>query len=362
MAARGAKFLVLITTRGADTPEKRDFLEELKQAGVNVKLVYANVADRNTMTGLFEELGKNNPPVKGIFHLAGTLDDGVLALQNAERFEKVMAPKALGAWHLHQLTSGLSLDFFVCFSSMASVLGSPGQGNYAAANGFLDGLAHYRHALGLPALTINWGQWKETGMAARLDEKQKTRLNLMGLKAFDVDQGLKVLDAALQEKHPQLAAAALDWSRLGTYRAVPQTVMLQQLKSAGGAKQHELICAYLKKTVCSVMDFEETELDADRSFIELGIDSLMAVEVKNKLTRELGIELPVIRFMEGATANQLADYIQEALVRPSSSESAEPGRVQEADGSISPEKARELLTQLDNLSEEETERLLKLLD
>jgi len=262
-------------------------------------------------------------------------------------------------------------------------LGSPGQGNYAAANGFLDGLAHYRTALGLPALTINWGQWKEAGMTATLDEKQKSRLDLLGLNAFDVDAGLEVLEAALQQKHPQLAAASLDWSKLGTHHAVPlfaawsgqgmpgnhmpdnnekSSVWRQQLESAGIEQQHELICSYLKQAVCTIMDFEETELDTDRSFIELGIDSLMALELKNKVTRELKIAVPVIRLMEGITVKQLADYIQEAFVQSSKGQLREPVKLQEAPDQITPEKARELLTQLDNLSEEETERLLKLTD
>ena len=134
------------------------------------------------------------------------------------------------------------------------------------------------------------------------------------------------------------------------------------MESAGIEQQHELICSYLKQAVCTIMDFEETELDTDRSFIELGIDSLMALELKNKVTRELKIAVPVIRLMEGITVKQLADYIQEAFVQPSKGRLGAPVKLQEAPDQITPEKARELLTRLDNLSEEETERLLKLID
>jgi len=141
-----------------------------------------------------------------------------------------------------------------------------------------------------------------------------------------------------------------------------KSAWVRQLENASRAEQHELICAYLRQTVCAILGFEETELDAERSFIELGIDSLMAVELKNKVMRELGIEVPVIRLMEGATVHQLSDYISEAFVQASKGQLRQAVKVQEAYGSITPEKARELLTQLDNLSEEETERLLKLTD
>jgi acyl carrier protein len=182
-----------------------------------------------------------------------------------------------------------------------------------------------------------------------------------------------VLEAALHQKHPQLAAAALDWSRLETYHAAlhgrqlldqnkKSSVRVDQLKHAGSAEQHELIRTYLKQTISDIMDFEGTELDTDRSFIELGIDSLMAVELQNKVTRELRINVPVIRLLEGATINELADCIQEALVKSSNDQPRESATVQEANGPITSEKARELLTQLDNLSEEETDRLLNLTD
>lgn len=383
MATHGARHLILLYRQDPVSEQKQAFLAELRQAGVQLKLFCCDVADENAMTRLFEELAKDKILPKGIFHLAGALDDGVLALQTAERFEKVMAPKVLGAWHLHLLTQQTPLDFFVCFSSMASVLGSPGQGNYAAGNGFLDGLANYRQSLGLPGLSINWGHWKEVGMTSALAQKQKNRLEQLGLTAFDADQGLNVLEAVLkQEGLSQIAVANLDWSRLQKYSAfVPvlngrnengvknnpspdktenPVALLHQLRNADKAAQHNLICAYVKKTVSEIMDFEESELDADKTFIELGIDSLMAVELKNNLTREFKIEIPVVRLLEGATVNYLADCIQEALQQPANGEPQALAKLQDTAEPISPEKARELLARLDDLSEEETERLLKL--
>ncbi len=160
MVAQGAKNLVLTGRRGiAGTAQKT--INQLEQAGAKVLVVTADVSNSEDVAQVLEGIKTNYPPLRGIFHAAGVLDDGVLMQQNWSRFAKVLAPKVQGAWNLHALTQDLPLDFFVCFSSVASLLGSPSQGNYAAANAFMDALVHYRRNLGLPGLSINWGPWAE---------------------------------------------------------------------------------------------------------------------------------------------------------------------------------------------------------
>src|SRR5205814_9986715 len=153
------------------------------------------------------------PPLRGIVHAAGVLDDGVLIQQEWTRFARVMAPKISGSWNLHTLTLDLPLDFFVFFSSAASVLGSPGQANYAAANAFMDALAHERRRLRLAALSINWGAWDVAGMAASLDARDQRRWAGQGLTPMPPHEGVAALQDLLDSGHTQVAVLAMDWRR-----------------------------------------------------------------------------------------------------------------------------------------------------
>ena len=205
MVAQGARELVLVGRREPGE-EALAAIRALEGAGARIRLRQADVSRREDVERLIHEIGRSGKPLKGILHAAGVLDDGVLAKQNWSRFETVMAPKMEGAWHLHELTAGLDLDFFFLFSSLASLLGAAGQANYAAANAFLDGLAHYRWSLGLPAMSINWGPWQGGGMAAR-PEAAGWQRSFPTVRALNREQGLNYLDRFLNNGHsPQLAA------------------------------------------------------------------------------------------------------------------------------------------------------------
>src|SRR5205085_5839248 len=169
----------------------RTAIEALERAGAQVVVAQADVTREAQVASVLARIDASMPPLRGIIHAAGALDDGLLVNLDRERLAAVMAAKVEGAWNLHALTLNRQLDFFVLFSSVASVLGSPGQGSYAAANAFLDALAHLRRALGLPALTINWGAWAAVGMAARAN--QGRRLALLGMGAIAPQQGLSAL-------------------------------------------------------------------------------------------------------------------------------------------------------------------------
>src|SRR5205823_6235347 len=161
LSSRGARHIALLSRRGAVALDETA-RKEVDALPAKIRMFQEDVASAEDVRRVFEEIEREMPPVRGIIHAAGVLDDGVLLQQDWPRFERVLAPKLRGAWNLHQQTRDSKLDFFVLFSSVASLLGSPGQGNYAAANAGLDALAHYRRSLSLPALAINWGQWAGT--------------------------------------------------------------------------------------------------------------------------------------------------------------------------------------------------------
>src|SRR5213082_320845 len=174
------------------------WLVELDAAGAQVIAAQADVSDEAALAGVFADIERNMPPLRGIIHAAMVLDDGIVQRLDAGRFRRVMAPKAEGAWNLHRLTLDKPLDFFVMCSSVAGVMGNAGQGSYAAANAFLDSLAHHRHALGLPALTVNWGALTGGGILARHAETAE-RLTRQGFGALTMSQGCEALEKLLQK-------------------------------------------------------------------------------------------------------------------------------------------------------------------
>ncbi|KMW70467.1 type I polyketide synthase, partial [Limnoraphis robusta] len=201
LVEKGAKNIVLLSRRHPNS-ETQTTLDELERLGAKVIITQADISDDKKVTKIFQNIKQNLPPLRGIFHAAGVLEDGVLMQLNSEKFERVMKPKMHGAWNLHQLTKDIPLDYFVLFSSAASLLGSPGQANHVAANTFLDMLAHYRQMLGLPGLSINWGAWSEVGAAA---ERQVTQhMSLKGVGTISPQQGLEILEELIAQPDPQV--------------------------------------------------------------------------------------------------------------------------------------------------------------
>ncbi len=212
LVERGARHVVL-AGRHDPSPAARQAIERLQHSGAQVMAAQADISEAEQVRALLAAIEQTMPPLRGIVHAAGVLDDGVLLQQNRERFETVMAPKIWGAWLLHDLTRDLPLDFFVLYSSAAALFGSAGQGNYAAANAFLDALAHQRRAEGLPALSINWGAWAEAGMAATVDHNRR-QWTQRGFGLIAPDQGIQALGQALRLGIPQVAVLPIDWPQL----------------------------------------------------------------------------------------------------------------------------------------------------
>ena len=346
LVERGAKHLVLLSRSGLN-PSASDRLEKLEQAGACVKIVQADVSDSKQLDRVWSEIELSSPPLRGIIHAAGVLDDGVLLKQNWQRFDRVLAPKVQGAWNLHTLTQNQPLDFFVLFSSTTSLLGNAGQANHAAANAFLDALASYRRMLGLPGLSINWGVWAEVGATARMGLVEQ--LSRKGEESIAPQQGLQVLEQLLREAPVQVGVASIDWSRflekqlaispffteLGVeiHRLHCQSTAEMQKKQGDslqnallvdktGARPLLLDC--ITEQVARVLGFSAVKLDREEPLSNLGLDSLMAIEVRNWIYNKMEVNLPVIKIMEGVSISQLAELILEELALTQIIQSAPP--------------------------------------
>ncbi|NEP12052.1 MAG: alpha/beta fold hydrolase, partial [Symploca sp. SIO2C1] len=334
MAEKGARHLVLIS-RSQPSEQAQQTIQRLEQLEVQVKVLSADISIESDVINILEQIQTSLPPLRGIIHAAGVLDDGVLQQMNWERFTKVMAPKVSGTWNLHQLTNNLSLDFFVCFSSMSSLMGSPGQGNYATANAFMDALAHYRNKMGLPGLSINWGAWSESGMATRVASEHQNRLKTAGISSISPEQGIQVLEQLVHNQSTaQVGVLPADWSVLAKQisSAKPSSLLLEllqqealhqqpalkqqteqkildELKAAPTTEHHNILQNYLKSLVAKSLGISAGKIPTDVNLIELGLDSLMSMEVVNQLSRDLNFIIYPREFYERPKINSLTQYL-----------------------------------------------------
>ncbi|MEL6603508.1 MAG: SDR family NAD(P)-dependent oxidoreductase [Cyanobacteria bacterium J06614_10] len=346
LTAQGARHLVLLG-RTAPTEATQQTLDRLMQSGADIRVILTDLADRSHLQQALSPLMEPTAtaPLKGIFHLAGQLDDGVLQQQTWPKFERVMAAKVQGSWHLHQLTQHLPLDHFVLFSSAASLLGSAGQANYAAANSFLDALAHYRREAGLAALSINWGAWAGTGLAATPAVQQ--RLARSELSPIEPETGWALLQAVMgQGELAQVGVLPGDitkWTGKQTAQSSPAdspahvaaTRIQKKIQSAEISDRPAILSSYLRQQLALVLGVPVTSLvDEQSSFIDLGLDSLTAVELRNRLQTGLGCTLPVTLMYDRPTLAALRDYLlqdhlQQSGQSPVEQSVAEPQKSQE---------------------------------
>ena len=277
--------------------------------GVEVRVAVDDVSDGAAVARMLAKLEQSDlPPLAGVFHGAGVLSDGSLTNQDWERFERVLRPKALGAWHLHRATEGLDLDLFVLFSSASGILGSAGLTNYAAANTFLDQLAAHRRALGLAGQSIQWGAWFGVGMAKRHREQLARRLGAAGMEWLTPEQGLRALARLVLEDAGNIAVLSQDLSsfdrggrpllaelapgRGEEARADSRDDLLTRLREAARPDRQEILLQFVRDEVRSVLRLPSRP-SPEIGFFDLGVDSLMAVELRTRLSRALAGALVV---------------------------------------------------------------------
>ncbi|MGW2715688.1 type I polyketide synthase, partial [Streptomyces sp. NPDC001356] len=325
----GVTRLVLTSRRGPGAPGAADLRADLAELGAEAEIVACDVSDRAALAALLTA-----HPVDSVVHTAGVLDDALVASLTPERLDTVLRPKADAAWHLHDLTRDRELSRFVLFSSAAGTLDASGQGNYAAANVFLDALAAHRAALGLPATSLAWGLWSGGGMGATLDESGVQRIERSGIGALDPDEGLQLFDAAVATGSPALVPVRLDTAALRrrgedvpavlrtlagvTARTAgddPARTLGERLAALPAADHEHTVLEAVRTEVAAVLGHAgPAAVEPRRAFTELGFDSLAAVELRNRLNAVCGLRLPSTLIFDYATPAALAGHLLERLL------------------------------------------------
>jgi len=411
MVRQGARTLILLgrsefpprdqwdaaTAEDPGLAAKINVLRQLDAAGARIKIAAVDVADPDCVESMFDALEAEGwPPVRGVVHAAGVAEACPLLELETSQLREVMKSKVAGAWLLDRLTAGDRLDFFVSFSSGAALLGSPMLGSYAAANAFLDSLARHRRAAGRPALSINWGFWDEVGMAARSQREIGRGFAPQGMRSFSPSQGLAALEDLLRQGATQTAVMPVDWDEWGQFhaRAARAPLLSQLLRAPENAHSEgvvaegqdalsreaalaaapqerlKLLTDYLTRQLARVLRTPVEELDVQTPLNHLGIDSLMAVELRNRVQNQLGVAIPVAKLLEEPSIAQLAELLAQLFEEsgagaatqrattstPTATSDQTHSRV---DPPAQVSTAGEALARLDQLSDEEVEEMLQ---
>ena len=341
LAERGARNLILMS-RTALPPEEdwatdrindsqRPIIEAIRAmqaTGVKIESAAVDVGDENAVRAFWQgRLKSGGPPIRGLVHAAGVLEHRLLVETSNPDLQRLFQSKVLGAWNLHMLTEAEPLDFFVLFSSASSILSSPRLGGYAAANAFLDGLAEYRRSLRLPASAVNWGMWKDAGMATRLERQAVDSLAERGMGSISTSEGLIALEAALLSSYASVAVLPVDWRKWAKlYPEFAASPLLMGMAGGLAPARESAIglpvatrddrISLLRRLLSSIAGFPEDQIDPSIPITEYGLDSLMSLDFKNRLNRHLGLSIPMVRFLEGPSISDLADEIAPLLCHP----------------------------------------------
>ncbi|MEI2583261.1 SDR family NAD(P)-dependent oxidoreductase [Scytonema sp. PRP1] len=328
LVEHGARHLVLMGRSGATSLIANSAIEAMRHKGAEVVVVKADVTVKEQVKKVLDDICQSMPPLRGIFHSAMVLEDAILLQLNQEQWYKVTAPKIVGAWNLHTLTLDIPLDLFVLFSSASSVVGQTGQGNYVAANIFLDTLAHYRRAQNLPALTVNWGSISDVGYVSQ-NKDSAQQLERLGAKPLPLQLALKALGELIQQEAIQTMVTPINWQKwflfnpssaslrlahLGNKTPLPENAA--DLNSEDShykiplelepAELKDWFVSYLCEQVAKVLGTSASKLDSKQALVNMGIDSLMALELRNLLNKHLGVDVPTMKLMQGLNIDQLA--------------------------------------------------------
>jgi NADP-dependent 3-hydroxy acid dehydrogenase YdfG/acyl carrier protein len=332
MIENGARNLLLIgrTKPSSDTIQA---LDKLRQIGVHIAIMQADVCNSEEMKKIVEQIDRTMTPLKGIIHAAGTSAHTLIRDINYSDLKALTAPKIIGAWNLHQLTKDMQLDFFVNYSSISSVWGSAGQAHYGVANHFLDTLTLYRRSKGLPATTLNWGAWEGGGM---VDKKNMEELLKRGITPLSPQQGIAALENVMSNNSYSVVAN-VNWNQFKplyqltaqrlllddikvelqntvTSETAKKTTILSQLDAVAREEKITILSSYLQNALANILELNDTNLPSlEKGFFDMGIDSLMAVQLKSLLEVSLNIILPVTIIFEYSTVSSLTNYLLKQL-------------------------------------------------
>ena len=401
MVERGARHILLLGRTPLPPPSGWDEVEEgsrlahqvaaireLQKLGADIRVASVDVADEGQMSTFLDTIRQDGrPPIRGVVHAAAVIQGNILLKLDREALTEVMRPKSHGGWLLHRLVGAEDLDFFVLFSAIPSLLGWLGQGaaNYAAANAFLDALAHYRRARGKPALSITWGPWREVGLAERT-EGGLERLAALGIGSVSPQRGREALERLLTLDESHVAVVAVDWQRF--LRAAPGVLeapllanfaretasarspttsalngaeVRRELQTAPSqSERRRLLVSYACKNVARILQIPAAKLDPDQPLNKIGLDSLMAIELKNRIESDLGVRLSIATLLKGPSIHELATQFQAQLAdaTPSARTTAEATRGANRARLLEPEEAERLLVELDQLSDAQVDSYL----
>jgi acyl transferase domain-containing protein len=380
MARAGARHLVLMGRRGASASADEQ-IKKMQEAGVEVIPYLGDVARREDVAALLTQIKGSMPPLRGIIHAAGVWEGGVILQQDWERFSGVLAPKVQGAWNLHDLTRSMALDFFVCFSSGASILGAAGLSDYAAANAFLDALAHYRQSIGLKAASINWGPWADLGMVRSVTDLDASRWSEHGMSTIPPDEAMKALEAVIRQGTVQVSVLPMNWVQLQSAipslgrspflkelvatepeKAGKDTLSPELLRAMDPLQRRQTLTDKLQSEAARVLRLPPAELDVTRPLNQFGLDSLMALELKNRMQSQWGITVPLVSILSGPSVAGLVSILEtlvDAAEDPADNVSANASEDGFTRNVIDSKSAHQLLDRLPQLSDDEVDSLLK---
>jgi acyl transferase domain-containing protein/NADPH:quinone reductase-like Zn-dependent oxidoreductase/thioesterase domain-containing protein/acyl carrier protein len=331
MARHGARHVVLMSRSGPRDEAARRDLDELRVQGITVVDARGDVTREDDVRRVVKEIGAAGRPLKGVFHAAMVLDDESLTVLDEARFARVLEPKMTGAWNLHLATRESGLEHFVCFSSFSVVAGTPRQSAYNAGNAFLGALAHYRRAEALPALTVDWGIIRGAGFVER-NQKTAEYLEKVGFDAFQVDEALRIFGRLLSSDVAQIVAARVNWQSLSrfsalvgssaTYAAMARErdavgghgSVSARLRAAGAEERTGLVEDFIVAQVAGVFGMADGKLDRTAPLTSLGLDSLMTVELINRVDTELGLRIPMGDLLRGPSIKELAQIMLRLLI------------------------------------------------
>ncbi len=339
LVEKGAKSLVLISRSAKITDDSKKIIDGLKDQGVKIYTRACDVSDKNALSALIAEIQQVLPPLKGIVHAAMVLEDGLIRNMTQQQLLKVMNPKITGAWNLHELTLGVRLDFFIMYSSATTFVGNPGQANYVAANSFLESLASYRKAKGLPAHYAAWGAISDVGYLARNEETKEALQSRLGGEALSSDQALNILAKIIVSDKVGAAVIDLDWGIIQRVMPAANSAKYEELKrqvkysdgdqhediqtliaNLSHAEVQELVVDLLLDEIEHILRLPREKLNIEQSVFDLGMDSLMGMELVLAIEERFAVKLPVMALTEGANIQRIAERITEQLTGSNSGE------------------------------------------